>query len=84
LGARHVIGLPAGLVRSGVRALHAARAVPIDAGWVDLAVQGPLLHAARARDELGWKPRHSSAQTLGLLFEALAERRTGPSPSLQS
>jgi nucleoside-diphosphate-sugar epimerase len=83
LRARHVVRMPAPLVRGMVRGLHAARAVPIDAGWVDLAMQGPLLDTSRARDELDWKPQHSSAQTLGLLLDALAARRHGDSPSLR-
>jgi nucleoside-diphosphate-sugar epimerase len=74
--------LPPGLVRALVRGLFAARAVPVSPGWFDLAMLSPLIDSGRARRELDWRPRHSSAGTATELLTALAARQHGRSPAL--
>ena len=37
---------------------------PTPPGWVDLALQTPIMSTRRAREVLGWKPRYSSGDAL--------------------
>jgi nucleoside-diphosphate-sugar epimerase len=37
---------------------------PTDPGWVDLAASAPVMSTQRARDELGWAPRHDARSAL--------------------
>jgi nucleoside-diphosphate-sugar epimerase len=74
--------LPPTLVRNVVRALFAVRAVPVSPGWFDLALRSPLIDSGRARRELDWQPRRSSALTANELLTALAGREHGTSPAL--
>lgn len=80
-GARPLL-VPQRLGRLAVGAGYRLRALPIDAGWYDLAVQSPLLDDARARTELGWAPRHSSRETAAELVDGMADRATGATPAL--
>ncbi|HEY1358713.1 MAG TPA: hypothetical protein VGF21_10445, partial [Thermoleophilaceae bacterium] len=51
-----------------------ARLQPTPPGWIDLALAVPIMSTARARSELGWRPRHSSAEAL---LDLLAGMREG-------
>lgn len=44
---------------------------PADPGWLDLALNVPLMDSSRARRELGWHPKRSSREALLELFEGL-------------
>ena len=68
------VGVPAGLLMAGAAATWRLHLQPVSPGWLDLALQSPLLDAGRARAELGWSPRHSATQALS---ELLAGLRTG-------
>ncbi len=46
---------------------------PSDVGWLDLALQTPLLDSTRAREELGWEARRSSEDAVGDLLTGLGE-----------
>ncbi len=37
---------------------------PTDPGWIDLAASAPVMSTQRARDELGWVPRHDARSAL--------------------
>jgi nucleoside-diphosphate-sugar epimerase len=74
--------LPPTLFRTMVRGLFAAHAVPVSPGWFDLAMRAPLIDSGRARRELDWQPRRSSALTANELLTALAGRESGTSPAL--
>jgi nucleoside-diphosphate-sugar epimerase len=50
--------------RALVEATWRLRLQPVDGSWVDLAYGSPLLDAARARDELGWRPTWSADRAL--------------------
>jgi nucleoside-diphosphate-sugar epimerase len=68
------VRVPAGLLKAGAAATWRLHLQPVSPGWLDLALQSPLLDAGRARAELGWSPRHSATQALE---ELLAGLRTG-------
>ncbi len=71
------------------RALRAAATVtwrlhlqPTPPGWVDLALNVPIMDSTRARTELGWSPRYSSGDALLDLLEGLREAAGVDTPPL--
>ena len=52
------------LVRGFAHWTWRARLQPTPEGWVDLALQTPLLDTKRAQTDLGWAPRYTSKQAL--------------------
>jgi len=74
--------LPVWLARSLVALTWRARIQPTPEGWLDMALETPLLDSARARAELDWSPRHSSEQTLLELLEGFHDGAKGPTPPL--
>jgi UDP-glucose 4-epimerase len=81
LGAR-AVPVPPASVRAAVVALHAAHAVPVSPGWYDVAMNTPVMNTSRARVELGWVPRYSSAQGARELLDGLAGGVAGPTAAL--
>jgi nucleoside-diphosphate-sugar epimerase len=59
-----------------------ARLQPTPPGWLDMALGVPLLDSSRAREELGWAPRHTSEEALLELIEGIRERRGAQTPPL--
>jgi UDP-glucose 4-epimerase len=55
---------------------------PTPPGWVDMAFESPLIDTTRARDELGWAPRHSSKEALVELIQGLHDGAGAPTPTL--
>lgn len=53
------------------------RLQPTSPDWLDLALGVPLLDWSRARDELGWEPRHNAEETARELLEGLAAGDSG-------
>src|SRR3954454_10110362 len=66
--------VPARVVRKLADMSWKLRLQPTPAGWLDMARNVPLMSSARAREELGWEPRHSAVEALE---ELLAGRREG-------
>jgi UDP-glucose 4-epimerase len=81
LDARRV-RVPAGLLKAGAAATWRLHLQPVSPGWLDLALQSPLLDAGRARAELGWRPRRDATETLQELLAGLREGAGGPTPPL--
>jgi UDP-glucose 4-epimerase len=59
------------------------RLQPSPVGWLDMALNVPLMDTTRARKELGWEPRQSSTQALLDLLEGIREREGMPTPPLE-
>jgi UDP-glucose 4-epimerase len=55
---------------------------PSPPGWVDMALQVPIMDTTRAREELGWSPRHSSGEALLDLLEGMRRGTGMPTPPL--
>jgi UDP-glucose 4-epimerase len=70
LGARPV-PLPGGVLRAGAAITWRLRLQPSEPGWVDMALGVPLMDTTRARQELGWEPRHGSVEALLELIDGL-------------
>ena len=81
LGARPV-RMHAGLLRSGAAIAWRLRLQPTPPGWVDLALGVPLMDTTRARDELGWNPRHSAGEALLDLLGGMRDRAGLDTPPL--
>ena len=81
LGAR-CIPLPATLVRGLAATTWRAHLQPTSPGWVDMAVNSPLMSTERARTELGWSPRHSAKESIREVIEGMASRDGESTPPL--
>jgi len=74
--------LPKWLVRRATDLTWRLRLQPSPVGWFDMAVQSPLMDTSRARELLGWKPAHSSAEALLALIHGLNQHECLPTPPL--
>jgi nucleoside-diphosphate-sugar epimerase len=74
---------PRVVARAAVRASWTARLQPVDPGWLDLALESPLLDSSRARAELGWRPRYAATDALRELLAAMQEGAGAPTVVLE-
>jgi nucleoside-diphosphate-sugar epimerase len=82
IGARSVT-IPARVARALTAATWRARLQPTSPDWLDLALGVPLLDSTRAREELGWEPRHGALATVTELLHGLADRTGGRTAPLR-
>lgn len=75
--------VPAGIVRRLADLSWQLRLQPTPPGWLDMALNVPLMSAKRAREELGWKPQHSAIEALEELVEGMREGRGAKTPPLE-
>ncbi|NIH83401.1 NAD-dependent epimerase/dehydratase family protein [Amycolatopsis granulosa] len=73
LGAR-TVPVPAWALRAAVSAGWYAHLLPASPGLLDTVLRLPIMDTTRARDELGWIPRHTA---LDAISEFLAGLRSG-------
>lgn len=83
VGRGRSVSVPLKLVRPLVLTAHRLHAVPMDEGWLDLAVRAPLMDCRRAERELGWRVRISAVDALAELMEGLGEGAGHASPPLR-
>jgi nucleoside-diphosphate-sugar epimerase len=76
--------LPRGMVRTLGALSYRLRLQPADPGWIDLALDAPLMDMSRAHRELRWEPRRSATEALMEAFEALHGHATTGTPPLES
>lgn len=81
IGARPV-RVPAGALRGLLAAVWRLRLEPTEPGWIELGLRAPLMSTARARDVLGWTPRHTADDALFELLDGLREGAGAPTPPL--
>jgi nucleoside-diphosphate-sugar epimerase len=65
------VGVPERLLRTAADLSWRAHLQPADAGWIDLALESPLMDCSRASEVLGWKPKISSLDALTELLRGL-------------
>ncbi|CAN5244037.1 NAD-dependent epimerase/dehydratase family protein [soil metagenome] len=70
LGARPVPVAPR-VLRAAVDLSWRLRLQPTPAGWLDLALGVPLMDTTRAREQLGWVPKHTAGAALLELIDAM-------------
>jgi UDP-glucose 4-epimerase len=61
------------VIRAVAAAAFQLRLQPSEPGWIDLAFKAPMLCSRRAREELNWRPRYDSVETLLELLEGIRE-----------
>ena len=83
LGARK-LPLPARLVRGGMAATWQFRLQPTPPGWLDMGLSVPIMDTTRAREVLGWEPRHSSIEAIRDVLSGIADAAGEPTPPLES
>ncbi|MEU1689426.1 NAD-dependent epimerase/dehydratase family protein [Micromonospora sp. NPDC005707] len=86
--ARHFHGWTVPVATPVLRAAAAltwrARLQPVDTGWVDLALNAPLMSSERAERELGWTPKVDSVTALKELFDGMSSRTGTTSPPMSA
>lgn len=60
------------------------RLQPTPPGWLDMALNVPLMSSDRAREELGWEPQRSGMEALEELLEGLREGHGAKTPPLEA
>jgi UDP-glucose 4-epimerase len=81
LGARPV-SVPPALLRTAADLTWRAHLQPTSPGWVDMALAVPLMDTTRAREHLGWSPRHSATDAFLALFHGMRESAGFGTPPL--
>ena len=76
------IKMPARLLRAATGATWHLRLQPTPPGWLDLALNVPLMSSERAKRELGWEPQRSADEALLELLDGLRHGRGLPTPPL--
>jgi UDP-glucose 4-epimerase len=76
--------VPVAIVRRLADLSWRMRLQPTPPGWLDMARNVPLMSSARAREELGWEPRHTAVEALEELVEGLREGQGGETPPLEA
>ena len=81
LGAR-TVPAPARVVRGLASATFRLRLQPTEPGWLDMALQVPVMNTTRARTELGWAPTRSATDTLVELLQGMSDGAGAQTPPL--
>ncbi len=76
------VPVPRAVLRAGAAMTWRVGVQPTPPGWIDLALQVPILDTTRARVELGWTPRHSAGEALLELLEGLRRGQGIDTPPL--
>jgi nucleoside-diphosphate-sugar epimerase len=78
------IELPPAAVRGALAIAWRARLQPTDPSWLDMALGVPLMDCTRAHEVLGWRPEHSSTETLSELYGGIRSQGGQPTPVLRA
>lgn len=76
------VPVPKPLVRGAADLSWRMRLQPSPVGWVDMAVQSPLMDVTRAHNVLGWNPEHSAEDALLDFVHGLNRSADLPTPPL--
>jgi UDP-glucose 4-epimerase len=76
--------VPARVVRRLADLSWRMRLQPTPPGWLDMALNVPMMSSDRARAELGWEPRRSGVEALEELLEGLREGHGAETPPLEA
>jgi UDP-glucose 4-epimerase len=82
LGARRVRVAPS-VLRRGADLTWKLHLQPSPAGWVDMALNVPLMDTTRVRTELGWTPRFGADEALLDLLAGMRDRSGADTPPLR-
>ncbi|HEY8809165.1 MAG TPA: DUF892 family protein [Solirubrobacterales bacterium] len=76
--------VPARVVRRLADLSWRMRLQPTPPGWLDMALNVPMMSSDRARAELGWEARRSGVEALEELLEGLREGHGAKTPPLEA
>ncbi len=76
------VPVPPAVLRAVAAVTFAARLQPTPPGWVDLAHGVPLMDTSRAREQLGWTPRHTADEALLGLLKGMRDGEGAQTPPL--
>jgi UDP-glucose 4-epimerase len=77
------VRVPARVIRAGAAVTYHLHLQPTEPGWVDMALQSPVMDTARARTELGWVPEYSANDAVAELLEGLRHGAGVDTPPLE-
>ncbi|HXS48446.1 MAG TPA: DUF892 family protein, partial [Solirubrobacterales bacterium] len=75
--------VPVGIARRLTDLAWRLRLQPTPPGWLDMALNVPLMSSERARKQLGWEPQFSAVEALEELLEGLRHGQGFPTPPLE-
>jgi nucleoside-diphosphate-sugar epimerase len=78
-----LVRLPEATLRRAVDVAWRLHLQPSPPGWVDLALQSPLLDTTRIRSELAWTPRWSAEDAIRELLAGMRAGAGEPTPALE-
>jgi hypothetical protein len=78
-----IVTMPSAVLRAGLAAAWRLRAVPTEDALLQLLLNLPTLHATKARQELGWIPRHSGVEAIREVLHGVADGAGFPTPPLK-
>ena len=78
------VRVPSGALRALAGASWRARLQPTPPGWLDMGLAVPLMDTRRAREQLGWAPRHTATAALEELLAGMREPSGLPTPPLDA
>lgn len=77
-----LVDVPPATLRAAAWATWRLRLQPSPEGWVDMALQTPVMDTTRATKELGWMPRFTADYALLELLEGIKDGAGLPTPPL--
>jgi nucleoside-diphosphate-sugar epimerase len=80
----HPVRVSSSLLRQAAGLTWWLRLQPTPPGWLDLAMESPVMDTSRAGDLLGWTPAHTSVDAVGELLEGLSGDAGEEAPPLAS
>ena len=83
LGAR-LAPVPGALLRLGADVSYRLHLQPVEPGWLDMALQVPIMETGRVRRELGWQETKDGVGALSELIDGLGEGTDLPTPPLKA
>jgi nucleoside-diphosphate-sugar epimerase len=76
------VRVPAKALRAAAKLTWQARLQPTSPGWVDMALQVPVMDTTRAKQGLGWNPHRTSEQALLDLLDGMGHGASFDTPPL--
>jgi nucleoside-diphosphate-sugar epimerase len=76
------VPVPGVLLQAAATLSWRLRLQPVDAGWVAMGLQAPLMSTERITRELGWRSRTDAVSALTELVAGMADRAHTDSPPL--
>jgi UDP-glucose 4-epimerase len=77
------VPVPPRLARAVTDLTWRLRLQPTPPGWLDMGLGVPMMDTTRAREQLGWTPRHSAEEALVELLEGMRDGAGGDTPPLE-